>query len=109
MMRPGLLRGTSSRPMRATSTQGESSRTEPASGLAGRCPGGAAHPIARRQERPTLSLLRLRCPDHRGRTDQAQGFRLAAREVEEVVIRILSDALTNPAKLLERLGGAAVL
>jgi len=28
--------------------------------------GGPAHPIARRQERPTLSLLRLRCLDHAG-------------------------------------------
>jgi site-specific DNA recombinase len=41
-------------------------------------------------------------------TDQAQGLRLAAREIEDVVIRILSDALTNPAKLLERLGTAAM-
>src|SRR3984893_15833022 len=30
-------------------------------------PGRAAHFIARRQERPTLSLLRLRCADQRGR------------------------------------------
>ena len=44
----------------------DASRAEPAGGCAGRCPGRAAHPIARRQERPTLSLLRLRCPDHRG-------------------------------------------
>jgi site-specific DNA recombinase len=41
-------------------------------------------------------------------TDQAQGFRLAAREIEEAVIRILSAALTNPAKLLEWLGTAAM-
>ncbi len=41
-------------------------------------------------------------------TDQAQGFRLAAREIEEVVIGILCDALTNPAKLLDRLGTAAM-
>jgi site-specific DNA recombinase len=40
--------------------------------------------------------------------DQAQGFRLAAREIEEAVIRILSDALTNPAKWLDRLGTAAM-
>jgi site-specific DNA recombinase len=40
-------------------------------------------------------------------TDRAQGFRLAAREIEDAVIRILSDALTNPAKLLDRLGTAA--
>ncbi len=30
-------------------------------------PGRAVHPIARRQEGPTLSLLCLRCPDHGGR------------------------------------------
>ena len=57
--------------------KGESSRAEPAGGLAGRCSGGAAHAITRRQERPTLSLLRLRCPDHRGRN--GSGARLAAR------------------------------
>ena len=59
------------------STQGRCSRAEPAGGLADRCPGRAAHPVARRQERPTLSLLRLRCPDHRGRN--GSGARLAAR------------------------------
>src|SRR5689334_2532604 len=41
-------------------------------------------------------------------TDRARGLRLAAREIEEAVIRILCDALTNPAKLLERLGTAAM-
>jgi site-specific DNA recombinase len=35
-------------------------------------------------------------------TDRAQGWRLAAREIEEAVIRILVDALTSPARLLER-------
>ena len=35
-------------------------------------------------------------------TDRAQGWRLAAREIEETVIRILADALTSPAKLVER-------
>jgi site-specific DNA recombinase len=30
-------------------------------------------------------------------TDRAQGRRLAAREIEEAVIRILADALTSPA------------
>src|SRR5438445_8532638 len=35
-------------------------------------------------------------------TDRAQGWRLAAREIEEVVIRILADALTSPARLVER-------
>jgi DNA invertase Pin-like site-specific DNA recombinase len=35
-------------------------------------------------------------------TDRAQGWRLAAREIEEAVIRILSDELTNPAKMVKR-------
>src|SRR5204862_2711936 len=37
-------------------------------------------------------------------TDRAQGWRLAAREIEEAVIKILDDALTRPAKLVERFG-----
>jgi DNA invertase Pin-like site-specific DNA recombinase len=41
-------------------------------------------------------------------TDRAQGWRLAAREIEGVVIRILADALTSPAKLVERSGAARV-
>src|SRR6266481_5840204 len=39
-------------------------------------------------------------------TDRAQGWRLAAREIEDAVIRILADALTSPAMLLERFGTA---
>jgi DNA invertase Pin-like site-specific DNA recombinase len=39
-------------------------------------------------------------------TDRAQGWRLAAREIEDAVIRILVDALTRPAKLVERFGAA---
>ena len=31
-------------------------------------------------------------------TDRAQGWRLAAREIEETVIRILANALTSPAE-----------
>jgi hypothetical protein len=41
-------------------------------------------------------------------TDRAQGWRLAAREIEEAVIRILSDALTSPASLVERFGAAGM-
>src|SRR5882757_7688195 len=33
-----------------------------------------------------------------------EGWRLAAREIEEAVIRILADALTSPAVLIERFG-----
>ena len=38
--------------------------------------------------------------------DRAQGWRLAAQEIEDCVISILVDALTSPARLLERLGTA---
>ncbi len=58
------------------SAQGESSRAELAGRPAGRCSGGAAHAITRRQEGPTLSLLRLRCADQRCRNGSR---RLAAR------------------------------
>jgi DNA invertase Pin-like site-specific DNA recombinase len=39
-------------------------------------------------------------------TDRAQGWRLAAKEIEEAVIRMLADALTSPARLVERFGAA---
>jgi site-specific DNA recombinase len=41
-------------------------------------------------------------------TDRAQGWRLAAKEIEEAVIRILADALTSPASLVQRFGSAAM-
>jgi hypothetical protein len=41
-------------------------------------------------------------------TDRAQGWRLAAREIEEAVIRILADTLTSPASLVERFGAAGM-
>jgi hypothetical protein len=41
-------------------------------------------------------------------TDRAQGWRLAAREIEEAVIRILTDALISPAKLVERFGASGI-
>ena len=55
----------------------KAAEAEPAGGLVGRCSGGAAHAITRRQEGPTLSLLRLRCADHRCR--KRSSARLAAR------------------------------
>src|SRR5205085_5293417 len=39
-------------------------------------------------------------------TDRARGWRLAAREIEERLIRILTDALTSPASFVERFGAA---
>src|SRR5436853_2630415 len=41
-------------------------------------------------------------------TDRAQGWRLAASEIEEAVIKILADALTSPAKLAEPFGAAGM-
>jgi hypothetical protein len=41
-------------------------------------------------------------------TDRGQGWRLAAREIEEAVIRILTDALTSPASLVERFGAGGM-
>src|SRR5438445_3018360 len=35
-------------------------------------------------------------------TDQSQGWRLPAQEIEDAVIRVLADALTSPALLIER-------
>jgi site-specific DNA recombinase len=40
--------------------------------------------------------------------DRAQGWRLAAREIEEAAIRILADALNSPASLVERFGVAGM-
>jgi len=37
-----------------------------------------------------------------------EGWRLAAREIEEAVIRILADALTSPATLVERFGATGM-
>jgi site-specific DNA recombinase len=37
-------------------------------------------------------------------TDRAQGWRLAAQEIEAAVIKILVDALSSPARLLDRFG-----
>src|SRR5204863_6268052 len=37
-----------------------------------------------------------------------EGWRLAAKEIEEAVIRILSDALTSPPSLVERFGAAGI-
>ena len=41
-------------------------------------------------------------------TDRAQGWRLAAREIEDAVTRVLVDALTSPARLVERFGAAGM-
>src|SRR5882757_9000967 len=38
--------------------------------------------------------------------DRVQGWRLPAQEIEDAVIRVLADALTSPALLIERFGTA---
>src|ERR1700736_4193377 len=42
-------------------------------------------------------------------TDCVQGWRLPAQEIEDAVIRVLADALTSRAMLLERFGAAGIL
>src|SRR5207244_13400072 len=37
-------------------------------------------------------------------TDQSQGWRLPAQEIEDAVIRVLAGTLTSPALLIERFG-----
>src|SRR5436853_362715 len=49
--------------------------------------------------------LRTKCSTT---TNGTQGWRLAAREIEDAVIRILADALTSPARLVQRFGSAAI-
>src|SRR5213595_2331048 len=41
-------------------------------------------------------------------TDRDRGWRLPAQEIEDAVIRVLADALTIPAMLLERFGTAGI-
>src|SRR6202048_2397846 len=41
-------------------------------------------------------------------TDRAQGWRLAAQEIEDAVIKVLADVLTRPAMLLERFDTAGI-
>jgi hypothetical protein len=40
--------------------------------------------------------------------DRPQVWRLAAQEIEDAVVKVLDDALTRPAMLLERLGTAGI-
>src|ERR1700745_807312 len=71
----------------------------------GRCPGGAAHAIKKgRRYRYYVSAALIT----EAGTDRAQGRRLAAREIEEAVVRILIEGLTSPAQLIERFDTAGV-
>src|SRR4051794_20150758 len=91
-----------------TSTQGESSRAEPAGGPAGRCKGERLTPshAVKKGRRYRYYVSAALITD--AGTDRAQGWRLGAREIEEAVIRILGEALTSPAKLVERFGAPSM-
>src|SRR5712692_10507776 len=41
-------------------------------------------------------------------TDRVQGWRLPAQEIEQAVIRVLADALTSPAMLVDRFGTSGI-
>jgi site-specific DNA recombinase len=104
MIRPGPLFKSSSRPMCATTGAGPK-LAEP-SLLAGLL-------VDARGERLTPSHAVKKGRRYRyyvsaalitaGAKDDTPSWRLAAQEIEECVIRILVDALTSPAKLLDRL------
>ncbi len=51
-------------------------------------------------------VVRPTPPSPAAGTDQSQGWRLPAQEIEDAVIRVLADALTSPALLIERFGTA---
>src|ERR1700724_4661359 len=103
-MRPGLLFGTSSRPTRGTIG---ARRKQPSRACWQACwsmPGGErltpSHAVKKgRRYRYYVSAALITDAG----TDR-EGWRLAAREIEEAVIRILADALTSPARLAERFG-----
>src|SRR5207302_189703 len=63
---------------------------------------------AGRQTLLTRSSLHTALEPNLHRPDRAQGWRLAASEIEEAVIKILADALTSPAKLAEPFGAAGM-
>src|SRR5712671_149805 len=87
-MRAGPLFGTSSQPIRATIG-------------AGLKPSHAVKKGRRYRYYVSAALITDAGTDR-------EGWRLAAREIEEAVIRILADALTSPARLVERFGAAGM-
>src|SRR5271169_4821177 len=107
-MRAGSLLGTSSQPIRATIGAGlkqPSRACWPAcwSMLGGS--GSRHHTPSRRADAIGYYVSAALITD--AGTDR-EGWRLAAREIEEAVIRILADALTSPARLVERFGAAGM-
>src|ERR1700730_16661574 len=109
-MRPGLLFGTSSRPTRASigARRKQLSRACWAAGLLVDALGERLTPshAVKKGRRYRYYVSAALITD--AGTDRAQGCRLAAREIEEAVIRILADALTSPARLVERFGAVGM-
>jgi hypothetical protein len=66
---------------------------QPSGGCAGRCPGRAGHPIARRQKGRRNRYYVSGTLNTQAGTDRAQGWRLPPEEIEDAVIRVLADAL----------------
>src|SRR5438874_2312620 len=60
--------------------------------------------VRRVKEQADRLGLRTKCST----TTNGTGWRLAAREIEVAVIRILADALTSPASLVDRFGAAGM-
>jgi hypothetical protein len=93
-MKPGLLFRTSSQPTRATHRR-RAKAAEP--GLLVDARGERLTPShAVKKGRRYRYYVSAALISEAG-MDRAQGWRLAAREIEEAVIRILFDALTSPA------------
>src|SRR5580704_7607089 len=105
-MRAGPLFGTSSQPIRATIGAGPKPPSRACWPACWSMLGGSGsrhHTPSRRADAIVTSAPLQLVTD--ARTDR-EGWRLAAREIEEAVIRILADALTSPASLVERFGAA---
>src|SRR5207237_7642460 len=106
-MRAGPLFGTSSQPIRATIGAGLKPPSRACWRACWSMPGGSGsrhHTPSRRAD--AIAYVSAALITDAG-TDR-EGWRLAAREIEEAVIKILSDALTSPASLVERFGAAGM-
>src|SRR5689334_13293101 len=101
-MRAGPLFETSSRPIRATIGAGPKPPSRACWSMLGEERLTPSHAVKKgRRYRYYVSAALITDAG----TDR-EGWRLAASEIEEAVIRILADALTSPTRLVERFGAA---